>query len=257
MPPPSDNAFGRAVRHVRRIARPWTWRLGRRPSDGHQKAGNFLRELVFGANDGLVSNVALVAGVAGGTDNPNVILLGGIAGLVAGAISMALGAYVSTKSEQEFRDAEEARERWEVDNMRDQELAETRQIFRLKGITGPLLDEVVAAVSRDHEQWVKLMMTEELGFADQSPRPKVSATVMGLAFSVGALFPVVPYFITEGDAALITSLSLTAAALFGVGALRASMTTGSMWRKGIEMVVLGGGAVAIAYLIGHAVGVTV
>lgn len=257
MPPPSDNAFGRAVRHVRRIARPWTWRLGRRPSDGHQKAGNFLRELVFGANDGLVSNVALVAGVAGGTDNPNVILLGGIAGLVAGAISMALGAYVSTKSEQEFRDAEEARERWEVDNMRDQELAETRQIFRLKGITGPLLDEVVAAVSRDHEQWVKLMMTEELGFADQSPRPKVSATVMGLAFSVGSLFPVVPYFITEGDAALITSLSLTAAALFGVGALRASMTTGSMWRKGIEMVVLGGGAVAIAYLIGHAVGVTI
>jgi predicted membrane protein (TIGR00267 family) len=213
--------------------------------------------LVFGANDGLVSNVALVAGVAGGTDNPNVILLGGIAGLVAGAISMALGAYVSTKSEQEFRDAEEARERWEVDNMRDQELAETRQIFRLKGITGPLLDEVVAAVSRDHEQWVKLMMTEELGFADQSPRPKVSATVMGLAFSVGSLFPVVPYFITEGDAALITSLSLTAAALFGVGALRASMTTGSMWRKGIEMVVLGGGAVAIAYLIGHAVGVTI
>jgi predicted membrane protein (TIGR00267 family) len=257
VPPPSDNAFGRAVRHVRRIARPWTWRLGRRPSDGHQKAGNFLRELVFGANDGLVSNVALVAGVAGGTDNPNVILLGGIAGLVAGAISMALGAYVSTKSEQEFRDAEEARERWEVDNMRDQELAETRQIFRLKGITGPLLDEVVAAVSRDHEQWVKLMMTEELGFADQSPRPKVSATVMGLAFSVGSLFPVVPYFITEGDAALITSLSLTAAALFGVGALRASMTTGSMWRKGIEMVVLGGGAVAIAYLIGHAVGVTI
>jgi vacuolar iron transporter family protein len=219
--------------------------------------GSFLRELVFGANDGLVSNVALVAGVAGGTDNPNVILLGGVAGLVAGAISMSLGAYVSTKSEHEFRESEEQRERWEVDNMRDQELAETAHIFRLKGITGPLLDEVVEAVSRDHEQWIKLMMTEELGFPNEPPRPKVSAGIMGVAFSVGALFPVTPYFFLEGGAAFITSLSLTAAALFGVGALRASMTTGSMLRKGIEMVVLGGAAVAIANLIGRAVGVSV
>jgi vacuolar iron transporter family protein len=257
VPPANNNAFGRAVRRLQRIAQPWTPLAGIRPPEGHQKGGNFLRELVFGANDGLVSNVALVAGVAGGTNDPNVILLGGVAGMVAGAISMALGAYVSTKSEHEFREAEEARERWEVDNMRDQELAETRHIFRLKGITGPLLDEVVDVVSRDHEQWIKLMMTEELGFADQSPRPKVSAMVMGLAFSVGAVFPVVPYFVAEGNVAFITSLSLTAAALFGVGALRATMTTGSMFRKGIEMVVLGGAAVAIANLIGRAVGVNV
>jgi vacuolar iron transporter family protein len=219
--------------------------------------GSFLREVVFGANDGLVSNVALVAGVAGGTSNPNVILLGGVAGLVAGAISMSLGAYVSTKSEHEFRESEEKRERWEVDNMREQELAETAHIFRLKGITGPLLDEVVQAVSRDHEQWIKLMMTEELGFPNEPPKPKISAIIMGVAFSIGALFPVVPYFIGEGDAAFITSLSLTAAALFGVGALRASMTTGSMLRKGFEMVVLGAAAVVIANLIGRAVGVSV
>lgn len=245
------------MRRARRIVRPWTSRSGTRQSEGHQIKGRFLRELVFGANDGLVSNVALVAGIAGGTANPKVILLGGVAGLVAGAISMSLGAYVSTKSEHEFRESEETRERWEVDNMREQELAETAHIFRLKGITGPLLDEVVQAVSRDHEQWIKLMMTEELGFADQPPRPKVSAAIMGIAFSVGALFPVVPYIFLEGALAYITSLSLTAAALFGVGALRASMTTGSMWRKGLEMVILGGGAVAIASLIGRAVGVSV
>ena len=219
--------------------------------------GNFIREIVFGANDGLVSNVALVAGVAGGTNNPNIILLGGIAGLVAGAISMSLGAYVSTKSEHEFRESEERRERWEVEHMRDQELAETRHIFRLKGIPEPLLDEITEAVSRDQEQWIKLMMTEELGFADQPPRPKVSAIIMGVAFSVGAVFPVLPYFFAEGAAAFVTSLSLTAAALFGVGAVRAAMTTGSMWRKGVEMVVLGGGAVAIANVIGRLVGVTV
>ena len=183
----NPNVLGWAARHVRRIIRPWVGSTGIRPSEGHHvEGGSFLREIVFGANDGLVSNVALVAGIAGGTDDPKIILLGGIAGLVAGAISMALGAYVSSKSEREFRDSEEQRERWEIENMREAELQETRQIFRLKGITEPLLDEVVEAVSRDREQWVKLMMTEELGFPNEPPRPKVAAMIMGVAFAIAA-----------------------------------------------------------------------
>ena len=247
----------RALGRVRRIGRPWISRTGIRPSEGHRPEGNLLREVVFGANDGLVSNVALVGGIAGGTTDAGIILLGGVAGLVAGAISMSLGAYISTKSEREFRDAEEKRERWEVEHMREQELAETRHIFRLKGITGPLLDEVVDAVSRDHEQWIKLMMTEELGFSDQPPRPRISALVMGLAFAVTAFFPVAPYVFIEGTAAFVTSISLTAGALFGVGVLRAHLTTGSMWRMGVEMVVLAALAVVAANLIGRAVGVSV
>jgi VIT1/CCC1 family predicted Fe2+/Mn2+ transporter len=216
-----------------------------------------LREVVFGANDGLVSNVALVGGLAGGTANADIIMLGGVAGLVAGAISMSLGAYVSTKSETEFRESEESRERWEVVHMREQELTETRQIFRLKGITGPLLDDVVETVSRDQDRWVKLMMTEELGFADQPPKPRQSAAIMGIAFAIAAFFPVAPYLWSGGTTAFVTSLSLTGAALLGVGALRASVTTGSMLRKGLEMVVLASIAVAAANLIGRAVGVNV
>lgn len=251
------NVLGRAVRHVRRMMRPWVDRPGIRPSEGHQMEGSFLREIVFGANDGLVSNVALVAGIAGGTSDPKIILLGGIAGLVAGAISMSLGAYVSSKSEQEFRDSEERRERWEIENMREAELQETRHIFRLKGIPEPLLDEVVEAVAHDKEQWVKLMMTEELGFSNDPPRPKVAAVIMGVAFATAAAFPVAPYLVAEGGAALLASVSLTAAALFGVGALRASLTAGSLMRKGIEMVALGALAVVAANLIGRLVGVTV
>ena len=247
----------RAIRRVRRIVRPWIPRTGVRPSEGHRPEGNSLREIVFGANDGLVSNVALVGGVAGGTADPDIILLSGVAGLVAGAISMSLGAYVSTKSEGEFRDAEEQRERWEVEHMREQELAETRHIFRLKGITGPLLDEVVEAVSHDQEQWIKLMMTEELGFSNQPPRPRLSAAIMGLAFAVAAFFPVAPYLFLEGTAAFATSVSLTAVALLCVGALRAHLTTGSMLRKGLEMVVLAALAVVAANLIGRLVGVNV
>jgi VIT1/CCC1 family predicted Fe2+/Mn2+ transporter len=258
MASPNPNVLGKAVRHVRRIMQPWVARPGFQPSEGHQlEGGSFLRELVFGANDGLVSNVALVAGIAGGTSDPKIILLGGIAGLVAGAISMSLGAYVSSKSEHEFREAEEQRERWEVEHMREAELQETRHIFSLKGIPQPLLDDVVEAVSRDHEQWIKLMMTEELGFPNEPPKPKVSALIMGFAFAIAATFPVVPYLFAEGNAALIASVSLTAGALFGVGALRASLTARSMLGKGIEMIALGGIAVIAANLIGRLVGVTV
>lgn len=252
------NVIKRALLQVRRIATPWASREASiRPSEGHQMGGSFLRELVFGANDGLVSNVALVAGVAGGTSNQHIILLGGVAGLVAGAVSMALGAYVSSKSEREFRDSEQQREQWEVEHMRDQEIAETRHIFRLKGITGPLLDEVVQVVSRDREQWVKLMMTEELGFPDQPPNPTLTSVIMGIAFSIGAAFPVYPYLVSGGMAAFVWSLSLTGAALFGVGMIRAKLTTGSLWKKGLEMVVLGAAAVAISNIIGRLVGVNV
>jgi VIT1/CCC1 family predicted Fe2+/Mn2+ transporter len=247
----------RALSRVRGMLQPWTERPGPRPSEGHRPEGSWLRETVFGANDGLVSNVALVSGIAGGTGNPDFILLGGIAGLVAGAISMSLGAYISTKSEREFRDAEEKRERWEIENMREQELAETRQIFRLKGITGPLLDEVVDVVSRDHDQWIRLMMTDELGFSHAAPRPVVSAMIMGVAFAIAAFFPVVPYIFTEGSMALGTSLALSGVALFSVGALRAWITTGSMLFKGVEMVVLAAAAVGIAFAIGQAVDVSV
>ena len=244
------------VRHVRRLIMPWISRSnGQRRHEGHRPEGSMLREVVFGANDGLVSNVALVAGIAGGTSDPKVIVLGGVAGLVAGAISMSLGAYVSTKSEREFREAEEARERYEVEHMREVELAETRHIFRLKGITGPLLDEVVETVSRDQDAWVQLMMTEELGFPDQPPRPVLSAALMGIAFAVAACAPVAPYLFLEGTPAFVASVGFTGAVLFAVGAWRATLSAGNVLVKGTEMVLLAAAAVVVASLIGRLVGV--
>ncbi len=247
----------RTVRRVRRLIMPWTQRVGMRPSEGHRPEGGLLREVVFGANDGFVSNVALVAALAGGTSDPDIILLGGVAGLVAGAISMGLGAYVSSKSEREYRQAEEARERWEVVHMREQEIAETRQIFKLKGIPDPLLDEVVEAVARNEDNWVKLMMTEELGFPDQPPHPRLSATVMGGAFAVAASFPVFPYVLLEGTPAFATSLGATAAALIAVSVWRASLTAGNVARQAFEMIALAGLAVAASNGIGRLVGVAI
>lgn len=223
----------------------------------HRSGGASVREVVFGANDGLVSNTALVAAVAGGASDHGIIILGGIAGMVAGAISMALGAYVSTKSQRELHESEEAREFWEIEHMREHELAETRRIFRAKGITGPLLDEVVDAVSRDHDQWVQLMMTEELGLPSKPPKPYLAAVVIGISFAIAAVVPVLPFFIAEGAAALTAAFVMSGIALFAVGAWRATLSQGNMLHKGTEMIVLAGLAVAAAYLIGTAVGVAV
>lgn len=226
-----------------------------RPHEHHRGGGSSLREVVFGANDGLVSNVALVAGLAGSTTDAKVILMGGIAGVMAGAISMALGSYISSKSEREFRETEENRERWEVEHLREQEVAETRDIFRLKGITGNLLDQVVVAVSRDHDRWVRLMMTDELGFAEEPPQPTLNAIVMGMAFAIAALFPVVPYVFLGGASAFAASLAATGIALFLVAGWRAYLTGGAIMRKSLEMLVLATAAVAVANGVGHLVGV--
>lgn len=247
--------LGPSIRRVRRIVRPWS--LRRRPDtqEKHRAGGTFLREVVFGANDGLVSNVSLVAGVAGATSDPKTVLLAGVASMVAGAVSMSLGAYVSTKSEREFRESEELRERWEIEHMPREERAEVRQIFQEKGITGETLDSVVDQVTQDKDQWVEAMMRDELGFAEVAPRPLLAAAVMGIAFLAGAAFPVVPFTFLEGNGALIASVGATAAALFGVGAWRAYLTTGNTWRKAIEMVGLAAVAVVAANLIGRLVGI--
>jgi VIT1/CCC1 family predicted Fe2+/Mn2+ transporter len=242
------------LNRVRQIMTPWSMRRPPGHEEAH-KAGTFLREVVFGANDGLVSNVSLVAGIAGGTANSNTVLLGGVAGLVAGAISMALGAYISTKSESEFRDSEEARERWEIIHMPNEERAEIRQIFREKGLSGPTLDAVVDQITANDDQWVRTMMQDELGFSDLPPRPVFAAALMGGAFALSAFFPVVPYLFLDGNPALLASVGMTATALFGMGAWRAYLTNGKVWRKAIEMVGFAGVAVIAANLIGRLVGI--
>ena len=255
--PSPGSAWARAARALLPDGA-WTARRSGHGSDEqHRPEGGLLREVVFGANDGFVSNAALVAAVAGGAQDSAVVLLGGIAGLVAGAVSMGLGAYVSAKSEREFRQAEERRERWEVRHMREDELAETRRIFEAKGISGPLLDEVVEAVARNEERWVQVMMADELGFPDQPPRPRRSALVMAASFGAAAFLPVAPYLLLDGLAALAAGLGATAAGLAAVSAWRASLTSAPMLRTSAEMIGLASVAVAVSYGIGRLVGMSI
>jgi len=251
------NLFKQITKSSQTLTRVFPAKSWKTPHEGHRPEGNLIREVIFGANDGFVSNIALVGALAGATNDPKIIVLGGIAGLTAGALSMGLGAYISSKSEKEFREAEERRERWEIEHMRDLEIAETRNIFIAKGLSGALLDEVVAVVTSDPDKWVDLMMTEELGFPDSAPKPKTNAIVMALSFAFAAFSPVAPFIFLEGQIALALSVIGTAIALICLSAWRSYLTSGKFFKQAFEMLFLAAIAVIASNIIGRLVGQTI
>ena len=165
----------------------------------HPAGGSTIREVVFGANDGLISSLALVSGMAGATPNRSAILIAGLAGVVAGTVSMAIGAFVSTKSVREFQESEEQRERYEIEHVPELEREELAEIYRQKGFAGAELERVLDRLTENPERWLRVMMAEELGLAGEVLNPYMAALVMGVAFALGGIVPVMSYFWSEGD----------------------------------------------------------
>jgi VIT1/CCC1 family predicted Fe2+/Mn2+ transporter len=183
--------------------------------------------------------------------------MAGLAGVVAGTVSMAIGAYVSAKSVREFQESEEQRERYEIEYLPELERAELAEIYRQKGFTGAELERVLDRLTETPERWLRIMMTEELGLAGEVLNPSVAALVMGVAFAIGGIVPVSPYFLSEGATALTTAGGLTALGLFGVGCWRGTLANSSWLRKGLEMVGLGGLSFTLSYGIGWLLGVSI
>jgi len=220
-------------------------------------AGGSLRAAVFGANDGLVSNFALIMGIAGGTGDPAVILLAGIAGLVAGAGSMAAGEWVSVRSQRELYERELEVERWELATFPDDEHHELELIYRAKGLDGDAARTMADAIMADPDVALDTLAREELGLnPGDLGSPWTAAISSFLAFAVGALVPLLPFVFATGTAGLVTSAAVSALALATVGATISVFTGRPAWRSALRMVVIGGGAAAATYLIGSVVGVT-
>ena len=226
---------------------------------GHEHpdvTGGWLRPAVFGAMDGLVSNVALIAGVAGGTagsGSSTPVVLAGLAGLVAGALSMAAGEYTSVASQSEAALHEVAKERHEILHNNDAEAAELAELYVEKGLDPELAAEVARQIHRDVDNAVAVHAREELGVdPDDLASPVVAAVSSFLAFSLGALVPVLPYLL--GATSLLPTLLLTLVALFGCGAVVTSVTSRSWWYGGVRQLALGGGAAATTYVVGSLVG---
>lgn len=220
-------------------------------------AGGPLRAAVFGANDGLVSNFALIMGVAGGTGDPGVILLAGVAGLVAGAGSMAAGEWVSVRSQRELYEREIAVERWELEEFPDDERRELELIYQAKGLDAPTAARVVDHIMSDPAIALDTLVREELGLnPDDLGSPWGAAFSSFFAFAAGAAVPLLPFVFATGRPALIASAAVSAGALAAVGATISVFTGRPTWRSALRMVAIGGAAAVATYLIGSIVGVT-
>jgi VIT1/CCC1 family predicted Fe2+/Mn2+ transporter len=217
-------------------------------------SGGWLRAAVFGAMDGLVSNTALVAGVAGAGAGSRTVVLTGTAGLIAGAISMALGEYTSVKTQNEQLDLEVAKERHELEHNAAGEQAELAEMLTTRGVEERLAREVAEQLSRDPEVALRLHIVAELGLSpEDKPSPRVAAISSLLTFSVGAVFPLLPYLF--GLSLLWVALVSGGVGLMVAGALSSRFTPRPWWYAGLRQLVFGGIAAGATYLIGLAIGV--
>ena len=219
--------------------------------------GGWLRPALFGVTDGLVSNFALVMGVAGAEVSSRFVLLAGLAGLFAGAFSMATGEYNSVRSQAELAHAEIALERRELERAPEAEEAELAGIYRARGLDASLAREVARQFARDPEQLWRIHAREELGIdPDNLPSPWVAAGASFVAFALGALVPVLAY--AAGVASpFAVAAALSGVALFVIGAAVGRMTARPWLYTGTRQLLLGAGAAVVTYGVGRLVGVGV
>src|SRR4051794_31823838 len=214
-----------------------------------------LRAVIFGVSDGLVSNLSLVMGVAGASTQDQFILWAGIAGLLAGAFSMAAGEYISMQSQRELFERQIELERAELEAMPEEEQRELAAIYAGKGVPREDAEKLAAHMFEDPEVALDTLVREELGLdPDELGSPWGAAGGSFAAFAVGAAVPVIPYVVASGSAAFVVSLALSLVALFAVGAGVSLLTGRGMVFSGLRQVGIGAAAAAGTYVVGRVIG---
>jgi VIT1/CCC1 family predicted Fe2+/Mn2+ transporter len=221
--------------------------------------GNALRAAVLGGNDGLVSNFSLVMGVAGATAGQGGVLLAGLAGLLAGALSMALGEWISVKSSQELFENQMQLEMEELETNPEGEEKELALIYMAKGIPEIQAHEMAAEIMKDTEHAHAVLIKEELGINPEELKGSAmeAALYSFFLFAVGAIIPVAPFLFLSGTTAIIISVALSAIGLFIIGSAITLFTGKSVWYSGMRQVVFGLIAAAITFGIGKIIGVSI
>lgn len=221
--------------------------------------GNALRAAVLGANDGLVSNLSLVMGVAGAAFSQRTVLLTGLAGLIAGACSMALGEWLSVQNTRELYQKQIATEADELAQVPDEEKAELVLIYRSKGMDQEAAERTAAGAMTSKEAALDTLVREEIGInpKDLGGSAWSAAIWSFFVFMIGATFPVAPFFFLSTGAAILASLGASAAALFSIGALTSLFTGRSVVFSGARQLCIGLGAAAVTFLLGRLLGVSI
>jgi VIT1/CCC1 family predicted Fe2+/Mn2+ transporter len=210
---------------------------------------------VYGGLDGIITTFAVVAGVTGAALSAGVVLILGFANLIADGISMAVGDYLSTKSENEYNAMERRREEWEVDNYPEGEKREMVELYTDKGMDPEDAHQVVELLSRNRNVWVDVMMMEELGIIQETESPLSNAVATFLSFAVFGFIPLATYVLAQfipsiAASSFLVACGLTGGTLFVLGSLKVFITGRNWLKSGLEMLIVGGIASAAAYGVG-------
>lgn len=221
--------------------------------------GNALRAAVLGASDGLLSNLSLVMGVAGADQSGRAVLIAGLAGLLAGAFSMALGEWISVQSSRELYERQIAIERNELEQAPHEEIEELTLIYQAKGLPENQARDLAQRLIAEPTNALDTLSREELGIdpAELGGSAWQAAFTSFFLFAIGAIVPVAPFFFLNGWIAIVVSLVCSALGLFGIGATITILTGRSVWFSGMRQVIIGLSAAGITFLIGRLIGVSV
>jgi vacuolar iron transporter family protein len=213
-------------------------------------SGGFLRNVVYGFNDGLTANFGLVAGVYGASVAPHIVLLSGIAGMIADALSMGSSGFLAAKSEQEVYDHEIAMEKEEIRIMPEVEEEELALVYQTKGIDAGIARKMAAEVMRDSQRALDEQVREELKIGEAHATPFKEGWVTGTSTAIGAFIPVAPFLFLSGQQAWWTAFSIAMLSHFAVGGARSFFTGRGVIRSGLDMFVVGLGVAAVGYFVG-------
>src|SRR3954468_13511103 len=242
-----DIASDSAV-HARELAEA----MGREGEPWHVGgSGGYLRSIVYGFNDGLTANFGLVAGVLGADVAPHVVIISGVAGAIADALSMGSSGYLAAKSEAEVQAHQIELERHEMRLMPDLEEEELALIYEAKGLPADRARETARAMMQDPSQALDAMVREELNIHPAELAPLKDGLVTGTATAIGAFIPIVPFVVMPHAQAVWASLTLSMLAHFAIGGARSLFTGRGVWASGRDMFVVGFGVAAVGYVIGE------
>ncbi len=231
-------------------------KLKEKSSEEHG-TGSSLSDIILGGQDGLVNVLGLVLGLAVASQDIRIILAGGLAATFAESVSMAAVAYTSKRADQSFYESELDREKREIKELPNVEKEEIREIYRQKGFSGKLLEDIVEKITSDEEVWLDEMMKYELGLQPVDTKSAFSSgVVVGFAAVVGSIIPLLPFFFLSTfqfsiNQAILISLAITAVTLFAAGAYKAKVTVGDWKKSGLEIAVIGIVSALVGYVVGQ------
>jgi vacuolar iron transporter family protein len=221
------------------------------------RQGTWLRDVILGGQDGLVNVLGIVLGVTAAGGETRILVAAALAAAFAESVSMGAVAYTSSLAQRDHYRRELERERQEIREMPAEEREEIRRIYKAKGFSGALLEEIVNTITANDQIWLESMMSDELHLEAVDTRAVLrTSVVVTIAAVLGSLIPLAPFVVLPQVPAAIGAVMISALALFAVGAFKANSLVGNVWRSGIEMAAIGLGAALVGFVVGRIFGVS-